>query len=113
MQIVGENYKVVEIKNTSFDKVPRAILQAASSKIAADYHSDLCDLKLKDMVKVVISIGERPVLPKSTYLMHGTVYKIEENRLEISCGGLLLFYEGPIIEELAVETDVYVSFTIV
>lgn len=113
MLIVGENYKVAEIKNTSFDKVPRAILQAPTSKIAADYHSDLCDIKLNDTVKVVMSVGELPSVPKNTYLMRGTVYKIEEGRFEVSCGGLLVFYEGPIIEELVVEAEVYVSFIIV
>lgn len=110
MILLSENYKVMDIKETSFDKVPRASLQTEGSRIAVDYHADLCKIKVNDMVKVELCIDEQPVTQKNVYAMRGVVYKISENRrIEISCGGLLVFYEGALLDSLTVGAEVYFS----
>lgn len=109
MQILSENYKVTDIKNLAFDKVPRASLTSQTSRMALDYHSDLCNLKLDDNVKVDLFLAVKPLVSKNCFLMRGIIYKIEENRFEASFGGLLMFYEGPLDENVALEGEIYIS----
>lgn len=109
MLIVSNSYKVLEIKETSFEKVPRAVMRSESSSVAVDYHADLCPLKENDTVKIEVHIGELPIHLKNTYLTYGKVYKIDEKGFEISCGGLLFFYQGQISEDIQLEAEAYIS----
>lgn len=109
MHILSENYTLADIKNMAFDKVPRGTFVSPRSKIALDYHQDLCSLKLNDNTQINVYLSERPVVNRNIYLMRGIVYKIEESRYEASFGGLLMFYEGPLHESLCIEAEIYIS----
>lgn len=109
MLILSEDFKVTDIKNLAFKKVPRASLVSPTCKIALDYHSDLCHLKLEDNIKIELFLSSKPSLNKNYYLMRGIVYKIEENRFEASFGGLLMFYEGALNENLLLEAEIYIA----
>ena len=109
MQILSENYKVTDIKNLAFEKVPRGSFVSKTSRIALDYHSDLCNIKLDDTLKIDIFLTVKPTVSKSCYLMRGIVYKIEEKRFEASFGGLLMFYEGDLDDNLALEAEIYIA----
>ncbi|ELA41176.1 uncharacterized protein VICG_01775 [Vittaforma corneae ATCC 50505] len=111
MHAVSQNFKVAEIKNTGFEKVPRASLTSENTRMALDYHSDLCHLRPNDIVKIDIYTSEKPAINKNTYLTRGIVYKIQNNRFEASFGGLLMFYEGPLMDQIALESEIYVSVT--
>ena len=109
MQILAGDFKVTNIKNLAFHKVPRASLESQTSRIALDYHADLCHLKLHDNVRVELFLSSKPSINKNCYLMRGIIYKIEENRFEASFGGLLMFYEGQLDENIALESEIYIS----
>lgn len=109
MHILSENYTLTDIKNMAFEKVPRGTFVSPHSKIALDYHEDLCNFKLNDCALINVYLSSRPEVNKNTYLMRGIVYKIGENRYEASFGGLLMFYEGPLHESLCSEAEIYIS----
>lgn len=109
MQILTGDFKVTDIKNLAFQKVPRASLESQTSRIALDYHSDLCNLKLYDNVKIEIFLSSKPSVTRNCYLMRGIIYKIEENRFEASFGGLLMFYEGSLDDNIELESEIYIS----
>lgn len=111
MHAVSQNFKVEEIKNTGFEKVPRASLTSENARVALDYHSDLCHINPNDVVKVDIYASEKPAINKNIYLTRGIVYKVQENRFEASFGGLLMFYEGELMDQIALESEIYVSIT--
>ncbi len=109
MLIHSENYKISDIKNLAFEKVPRGSFISKTSRIALDYHSDLCNIKIEEIVKIEIYLKTRPEVNKNSYLMRGIVYKIEENKYEASFGGLLLFFEGHLDVNLNLEDEIYIS----
>jgi len=111
MIIHSDNYEVCEILTDAFEKVPRATLIAKNSRIALDYHAELCNLRLRDNLKISIYISEKPPKDRNIYLVRGIVYKIEENRFEASFGGMLMFYEGALDSSLANDCEIYVSIS--
>lgn len=109
MHILSENYTLTDIKNMAFEKVPRGSFVSPHSRIALDYHEDLCHLKVTDTIQINVYLSEQPAVSRNIYLMRGIVYKIEENRYEASFGGLLMIYEGPLHGSLRNEAEIYVS----
>ena len=109
MQILTGEFRVTDIKNLAFQKVPRATLESQDSKIALDYHADLCNLKVNDTAKIELFLSSKPSVTKNCYLMKGIIYKIEENKFEASFGGLLLFYQGSLNENIKLESEIYIS----
>lgn len=109
MHILSQSYTVSDIKNSVFEKVPRAVLTCPTSRMSLDYHSELCNLKINDTVVVDLYLSDKPTINKNVFLMRGLVYSIDQNKFEASFGGLLMFYEGPLDENLSVESEIYVS----
>lgn len=109
MQILSEKLKVTEIKTTEFEKVPRATLESPRVGIAIDYHADLCFLKVNDEVEICIYTTKRPEINKNIYLMRGIVYKIGERNFSVSFGGMLMFYKGDMLENIELESEIYLS----
>lgn len=109
MEVLSENYTLHEIYDQPFKTVPRGIFSSDKSHLALDYHSGLLSLSKGDKVQIRLYINQKPEINKQIYLMRGTVYKIEEDLMECSFGGLLLIYKGSIHEELALDIPVYVA----
>ncbi len=109
MHVFSEKYPVVDIKITEYEKTPRLTGISDKSRISLDYHKDLCNIKVGENIKIDIWVSDKPEISKNIYLMRGIVNKLEEQRLEASFGGLLMFYEGPRIEEIELEKTIYLS----
>ncbi len=111
MHVLSQEFTVSDIKATEYEKTPRATLISNSSKIAIDYYAELCHLKQNENVRMDLYLQQKPEINEKIYLMRGIVYKIEENRFEASFGGLLMFYEGNLVEDLELEKIIYVSIS--
>ncbi|KAI5170062.1 hypothetical protein PAEPH01_1218 [Pancytospora epiphaga] len=108
MELVNEKFELVDIYDLSFKTVPRGLFVNDRIKLALDYHADLLSLSKGDSVQIGI-YHKKPELPKSTYLMRGVVYKIEESKFECSFGGLLLLYQGNLGSSLVEDGELYLS----
>jgi len=104
-----QSFRVERITQTGFEKVPRATLTCANSRVDMDYHADLCPLQEGETVEMGIYTSGRPQISKNTYLTRGIVYKVGEGGFEASFGGLLMFYEGRGLEQVGLESEIYVS----
>lgn len=109
MQSTPLNFTVEKIAKTGFEKVPRATLINKNCKMIFDYQADLCVLKEGDTVDAGIYTARIPSVGQNTYLMRGVIYKVGEKTFEASFGGLLLFYEGQPLEQIGLESEIYLS----
>ncbi|KAI4291593.1 hypothetical protein PAPHI01_0867 [Pancytospora philotis] len=110
MELLSETYRVGKIYDKIYDTVPRGLFLGDGSQIAMDYHADLLKLAEGDSVQIKL-YAEKPgsLVNKKTYLTYGTVCTIKEKEMEVSFGGLMMYYSGAVPESLVELSDVYAS----
>lgn len=108
MEVLSENYKVLDIITLSCPTVPRAVLHSPSSEMALDYYKALLPLNKNENIQIKLYL-EEPTVPSNIYLMRGVVYKLDNEGYECSFGGLLLFYKGEIHDNMKIDSEIFVS----
>lgn len=108
MEIHSGTYRLEDACDEPFKTVPRGFFTSSTSQLSLDYHGQLLSLQRGDMAELKF-YSKRPEIQKNTYLMAGTVYKIDGDAFECSFGGLLLLYKGQFGGSISEDDDIFLS----
>lgn len=102
------NAVITDIKENECGIVSKAFLTGENININFDYHPGYLFLNKGDTLKFTIFLHKYIPLENQTCLLTGIVNEVSSNKIMISVGGLIFYYEGE-INDVYENDKIYIS----